>query len=263
MVEHRMMNYIIAADVGNTNTHIGLINCISRMILSLDIFPSNDIDTRFVKSLAGLSQSMKHAAPVPVVISSVAPTLQGRFDGILKQSLEGPVCWVRNSDRLPLVNTYLDPDSLGPDRLANFLYGSTAFKGKSQIIIDAGTAITIDYLKNGREFLGGAIVPGLTTQLKSLREHTALLPEVEPGEIDFEFPGLSTKSCMHNGVRFGIAGALSFLVEKYHGRFNEKSMILTTGGSWKYVQDLVNFEFQFIPELTLVGCALYYSLTSE
>ena len=79
-----MINYVIAVDVGNTNTHIGLINCTSRTILSLDIFPSKDIDTRFVNSLVALSQSMKHAAPVPVVMSSVLPSLEARFDGILK-----------------------------------------------------------------------------------------------------------------------------------------------------------------------------------
>lgn len=258
-----MINYVIAADMGNTNIHIGLINCASRTILSLDIFPSKDIDTRFVNSLVALSQSMKHAAPVPVVISSVIQSLQERFDGLLKRSMEGPVCWVHNNVRLPIINRYENPDSLGPDRLANFLYGFTAFTGKSQIIIDAGTTITIDYLKNGREFLGGAIVPGLTTQLKSLHDQTSSLPEVEPGEIDFDFPGLSTKSCMHSGVRFGIAGSLSFLVKKYREHFNENCIILTTGGSWKYVQDLVNFQFQYIPELTLVGCALYYSLSND
>jgi len=257
-----MANYVIAADVGNSNTHIGLINCTNRTILSLDIFPSKEIDTRFVNSLAALSQSMKHSAPVPVVISSVIQPFRERFDGILKQSIEGPVCWVHNNARLPIINRYENPDSLGPDRLANFLYGFMAFTGKSQIIIDAGTTITVDYLKNGREFLGGAIVPGLTTQLKSLHDQTSSLPEVEPGEIDFNFPGLSTKSCMHGGVRFGIAGALSFLVEKYRRHFNENCLVLTTGGSWKYVQDVVDFEFQFVPELTLVGCALFYSLSN-
>jgi type III pantothenate kinase len=258
-----MINYVIAVDVGNTNAHIGLINCTSRSILSLDIFPSTEIDTRLVNSLVTLSQSMKHAAPVPVVLSSVLPSLRGRFDDTLKKAVEGPVCWIHNNDRLPIINHYSDPGSLGPDRLANFLYGFTAFTGKSQIIISAGTTITVDYLKNGREFLGGAIVPGLTTQLKSLHDQTASLPEVESGEIDFEFPGLSTKSCMHSGVRFGIAGSLSFLVEKYRSHFDETSLVLTTGGSWKYVQDLVDFEFQFIPELTLVGCALYYALTGD
>ena len=67
---------------------------------------------------------------------------------------------------------------------------------------------------------------------------------------------------MHGGVRFGIAGALSFLVEKYRRHFNENCLVLTTGGSWKYVQDVVDFEFQFVPELTLVGCALFYSLSN-
>jgi type III pantothenate kinase len=258
-----MVNYVIAADVGNTNTHIGLVNCRSKTILSLDIFPTKDVDDRFVNSLASLSQSMKHAAPVPIVISSVIRSLESRFAAALEGSIDGPICWVRDTSRLPLVINYEDPDRLGPDRLVNCLYGFSAFSEKSQIIIDAGTTITVDYLKDGREFCGGAIIPGLTTQLKSLHDHTDALPMVEEGEIDFEFPGLSTKSCMHGGVRFGIAGALTFLVDKYRLHFNEDCIVITTGGSWKYVQDLIGFEFQYIPELTLVGCALYYSLSTD
>jgi type III pantothenate kinase len=258
-----MANYVIAADVGNTNTHIGLVNCRSASILSVVFFPTNDADDRFVNSIASLSQSMKHVAPVPVVISSVIKALEARFTAALSGSIEGTVLWVRDNPRLPLTINYDVPDTLGPDRLVNCLYGYAAFGGKSQIIIDAGTTITVDYLKNGKEFCGGAIMPGLTTQLESLHDHTDALPRIEEGEIDFEFPGHSTRSCMHGGVRFGIAGALTSLVEKYRGYFNEPSLVLTTGGAWKYVQDLVGFEFQYIPELTLVGCAQYYALSAD
>jgi type III pantothenate kinase len=252
-----MSNYVIAADIGNTNTHIGLINRGSRSILSLDIFPSKEIDNRLVQSIASLSQSMKHAGPVSVVLSSVIKSVEQRLGQALSLSVKAPVSWVRYSPSLSVTVRYDDASRLGADRLADCLYGADVARGRNLILIDAGTTITVDYLKAGREFTGGAILPGLSTQLKSLSDHTELLPLVDENEIGMELPGLSTKACILGGVRWGIAGALSFLVEKYKSNFGEDSSVLTTGGSWKYVQDLVSFPFEFIPEMTLVGCALF------
>ncbi|HAJ80561.1 MAG TPA: hypothetical protein DCO75_12420 [Fibrobacteres bacterium] len=252
-----MYNYIIAVDIGNTNTHIGLVNCSSRGILSLDIFPSMDIDTRLVDSIVSLSISMKHAAPVPIVVCSVIKSIEARYNSTLCKLIESPVLWLKYSPALPVVVNYENPYSLGADRLANFFYCYDVFNGKNLIIIDAGTAIKIDYLKNGREFFGGVILPGLATQLQSLHDKTDQLPPVNVEEIGLEFPGLSTQSCILGGVRLGIAGSLSFLVKKFKQHFNEDAIILATGGSWKYLQEYMQFEFEFIPELTLVGCALY------
>jgi type III pantothenate kinase len=252
-----MNNYVIAADIGNTNAHIGLINYSSRSILSLDIFPSAEVEDRFIDSIVSLSQSMKHAAPMPIVVSSVMKSLEGRHGDALLRSVNGPVSWVRYSPSLPITVHYDDPAQLGADRLVNCFYGADVARGRSVIIISAGTTITVDYLKAGREFSGGAILPGLSMQLQSLHDHTELLPLVDASEIGIELPGLSTKSCILDGVRWGIAGSLSFLVDKYKQHFNEEAMVLTTGGAWKYVQDHVNFAFEYVPELTLVGCALY------
>jgi type III pantothenate kinase len=252
-----MNNYIIAADIGNTNTHVGLINCASRSILSLDIFPSGEINNRLIESIASLSQSMKHAAPVPVVVSSVLSPIEKQFSDSLSDAVDGKVSWVKYDPKLPVKVHYQDPLRLGADRLVNCVYGFYSAKKRDLIIIDAGTAIKVDYVNAGGEFMGGVILPGLTMQLQSLHDKTSLLPLVDPGEVGIEFPGLTTESCILGGVRLGIAGALSFLVEKYRIQFNKDAAVLTTGGSWKYVQEYVRFTFEYIPELTLVGCALY------
>ena len=252
-----MNNYIIAVDIGNTNAHIGLVNRASRSLLSLDIFPSKEIDHRLIESIVSLAQSMKHAAPAPVVVCSVIASVQERYAAALTDRLDGPVSWVRYDPSLPIAVHYEDPALLGADRLANLFYALDVCNGGNVIIIDAGTAITVDYLKSGREFMGGAILPGLTIQLQSLHDHAEHLPLVDAGEIGFEFPGVSTKSCIVGGVRLGIAGSLAFLVERLRRQFNEDAVVLATGGSWKYVQDQVDFNFEFIPELTLVGCAVY------
>jgi type III pantothenate kinase len=257
-----MSNYVVAVDIGNTNAHIGLVNCASRTILSLDVFPTKDAVRRCADSIASLLHSMKHAMPIPVVVCCTVSALEARLKEELPKAIDGAIFWVHHSPSLPIVLNYENTARFGPDRLANLIYGHEICKGQNLIIIDAGTAVTIDYLKAGREFLGGVILPGVSTQLLSLHEHTAELPLADPGEFGHEFPGLSTKACILNGVRIGVAGAISFLVEKYRHYFNEPSIVLCTGGSWKTIQDQVNFNFEFIPELTLVGCAFYLGLAA-
>ncbi len=255
-----MSNYIVAADIGNTNAHIGLINCASRTILSLDVFATKDADKRCADSIASLLLSMKHAMPIPVVVSCTVNSLEERLKEELPKAVDGTIDWVHYSPGLPIVLNYDNTARFGPDRLANLIYGHEVYPGRTLIIIDAGTAVTIDYLKAGRDFLGGVILPGASTQLLSLHEHTAELPLVDIGEFGHEFPGLSTKACVLNGVRIGVAGAISYLVGRYRQYFNEPSQVLCTGGSWKNVQDQVDFEFEFIPELTLVGCAFFHGM---
>jgi type III pantothenate kinase len=257
-----MNNYIVVADIGNTNAHIGLVNCASRTILSLDIFSTAEAERRCADSISSLLHSMKHAMPIPVVVCCVVKSLEARLRETLPAAIDGTIQWVSYAPSLPVVVNYENTARFGADRLANLIYGHQVYKGQNLIIIDAGTAIKIDYLKAGREFLGGAILPGIATQLVSLHEQTTELPLVDIGEVGYEFPGLSTKACILNGVRFGVAGAITFLVEKYRQYFNEPSLVLCTGGSWKNIQDQIDFEFQFIPELTLVGCAFFNGMAS-
>jgi pantothenate kinase type III len=254
-----MSNYVIALDIGNTNTHIGLINCSTRTILSLDIFPVREINTRCIDSIISLSQSMKHAGPIPIVGCSVLKSVESTLSEGLKASTGETIQWIHYSPALPFIVNYEDPSVLGADRLANLMYGHNVYKGQNLIIISSGTTITIDYMKEGREFLGGAILPGVAAQLKSLHDYTSALPLIDIGEVGFGFPGLSTKACIHNGVWVGIAGAMSHFVLKYKSCFHQNVRVLCTGGSWKSTQDLVNFEFEFIPELTLVGCAFFHN----
>jgi len=261
--EQTVNSYTIAVDIGNTNTHIGLIKCATRSILSLDIFPSRQLDERFIVTIRSIVDSLQHAMPVPIVICSVIKSIEERFGKDLHDSSTTPLVWLRYTAQLPLHIPYDDPLLLGADRIANMLYSSVVFAHENVIIIDAGTTITVDYLQNGRDFIGGVILPGPATQLKSLHASTDQLPQFEPGTVTAASPGLSTETCMDIGVRYGIAGALSLLVGKYSNLFNGPCRILATGGAWPYLKDAVTFEVKHIPELTMVGCALYANVCNR
>lgn len=251
---------VLSVDIGNTNTHAGLIDCGRLSCLASDVFPTAEIKKRFVASLLSLAQTAIKSDPenLPIVLCSVVTDAKAAIASLLSSRQLGMVQWLEWDKNFPISVAYPNAQTIGPDRLGNCLYGRAAFPGKSQIIIDAGTAITVDLLKNGSEFAGGTIIPGITTQLKSLHSHTNALPLVNADAADLEFPGTSTESCMISGVRFGTAGALSFLVNRYKELYDKDCVVLATGGAWKLMEGLVTFDFVHVPHLTLIGTALYY-----
>jgi type III pantothenate kinase len=251
-------NLVLAIDIGNTNTHTGLVNCESRTCLCSDVLPTKDITQSLAKSLAQLLETSRQPKILPVVICSVVKIKKDEISKLLGSAGFQPPVWLEYGKGFPITVTYENAATLGADRLADCLYGFAAHPGKNQIIIDAGTAITVDFLKNGREFTGGTILPGLTTQLKSLHNNTSALPSVELDETATEFPGKSTQSSMTTGVTFGTAGALSFLVERYKQQFGSDAAVLVTGGAWKQIEKLVTFEFEYVKEMTVIGTGLYY-----
>jgi type III pantothenate kinase len=254
---------VLSVDIGNTNAHTGLIDCDALSCLASDIFPTGEVQKRLVPSLLSLVQTHATDDPksFPVVICTVVNDAAAAIEPLMSKWPFGPLQRLEWGKRFPITVAYQNTQSLGPDRLANCLYGHAAFPGKSQIIISSGTAITVDFLKNGSAFVGGAILPGITTQLESLHDHTNALPLVNAANADaadLEFPGTSTESGMISGVRYGAAGALSFLVNRYRELFGQGSIVLATGGAWKSVEKLVMFDYTYLPDCTLVGTGLYY-----
>lgn len=248
---------VLAIDIGNTNTHVGLVDCETLACLNPNGFPTKNVGRCLAGFLESLVNNKKDAANLPVVICSVVNTIKDEIPRVLSSAGFKKALWLEHGKRFPVSVTYENVQTLGADRLADCLYGFAAYPGKSQIIINAGTAITVDFLKNGHEFCGGTIVPGLFTQLKSLHDSTSNLPAVELDETAAEFPGTSTKSSMTAGVTFGTAGALSFLAARYREQFGD-AIVLATGGSWKHVEKLVTFEYTYVPEMTVIGTGLYW-----
>ena len=143
-------NLVFAIDIGNTNTHAGLVNCDSHTCMCSDVFPTKDINTLLVSSLASLNKKKKQSKSLPVVICSVVKINKDEISQALASAgFQSPV-WFEHGKGFPVSVTYENANTLGADRLADCLYGFVAHPGKNQIIIDAGTAITVDFLKNGR-----------------------------------------------------------------------------------------------------------------
>ena len=153
---------------------------------------------------------------------------------------------------VPVGIDYATPETLGRDRVAAAVGASVLYPNRDVLIVDFGTALTIDYLSADGVFHGGSISLGVTNRFRALHEYTASLPLVEPTEEEQLF-GNSTKTAIAQGVM----NSVQFELEGYIARMAEKKAdfcIIFTGGEAKYfVKRIKNTIFA---EPNLVFCGL-------
>ncbi len=152
---------------------------------------------------------------------------------------------------VPIENRYLTPQTLGLDRLAGMVGAQFLQPNKDLLVIDAGTAITYDFLDSNRVYWGGNIAPGLEMRLKSLHDYTHKLPLIQAEPYD-ELLGNDTKTAILagvlQGIQFEIIGYINTLIIKYP----ELSIFLTGGSTFYFDTKLKNLIFAE-KNLVLIG----------
>lgn len=153
---------------------------------------------------------------------------------------------------VPIDNGYLTPQTLGHDRLAASVGAMVAYPKSNVMIVDFGTAITVDLVTAEGRFNGGIISPGVSTRFRSLHNYTTSLPMCEPTE-EFKLYGQTTTEAIEQGVMNGI----SFEIEGYIWRMEEKygklCIIFTGGDAKNFVKRIKNTIFA---DCNLVLCGL-------
>ncbi len=198
------------------------------------------------RAIAALARS----GNLPVFFGSVRPGASRRMAQALRRA------GLRVRDIRPalarLVPCRLRPGSrAGTDRLLNAL----AVKARSRrgaVVVDFGTAVTLDVVSPEGVFLGGAIAPGIRLSLASLAERTALLPRLSPG-IPRRVLGRSTADAMRSGVVRGLAAAVEGLVKGLRRELPFRPMVLSTGGDAQLLSRICPSIEQVVPILTLEG----------
>src|SRR5438309_4098631 len=115
-------------------------------------------------------------------------------------------------------NQYKTPQTLGPDRLAAVIGANKLFPGKGSLVIDAGTAITYDWVDAEGNYFGGSISPGLNMRYKALNYYTRALPLVTADEKFSENYGDDTTTAILSGVQNGIKYELTGFIQSYMDR---------------------------------------------
>ena len=152
--------------------------------------------------------------------------------------------------RFPFKIEYETPETLGPDRIAAVAGAFNVYGGSDVLIIDAGTALTFDFL-SGNNYKGGNISPGLAMRFRALNKFTSRLPLVSPIEY-FTFPGQNTT----DAIRAGVITGITYEINEYIRTFEKKhshSKIILTGGDGEFLKDKIDYEVTFMPDIVTDG----------
>src|SRR5213075_1250129 len=195
--------------------------------------------------------SVTHEAPERIVISNVAG--EGAHQLLVNWTsiFDAEPLWLRaEAERCGVENRYEKPEVLGPDRWAA-LIAARALHNGAALVVNAGTATTVDMLSAEGVFLGGAILPGVELMRFVLHEHTGRLP-IEEGK-SVEMPR-NTIDAIETGCRHAQAGA----VERMYRVFREAAsapLCIVAGGAGRSLVDQLAMPRRYVENLVLDGLA--------
>lgn len=240
---------LLAISIGNSRTRLGAFEDGN---LTESVTHPNDPVDPISRSIIQLGKPMMDEAPA--VLSSVNPPLTARVSRIVHEQLGARL--LRIDEDLPIpIGRQLDPESIvGEDRLLNAAAAYDALK-QACVIVDAGTALTVDFVDGTGTFHGGAIATGASLMLTALQQSAYQLPEVELKRPD-ETIGHNTVQAMRTAVYHGIRGMVRELVEKYAEFAGLYPMVVATGGDAELLFEDYNLMDRIVPDLTLQGIAL-------
>lgn len=239
---------ILAVDVGNTTIHMGLFR--GKRLVAESRFPTarargEGAVSRMLKRVTG-----SQGSGFPSGYACVVPRV-GRMVRRVLRRLTGRVpLAVTHRSPLGISVRYRPASSVGPDRLAAAA-GAVARLGAPVIVADFGTAVTVDAVSRRREFLGGAIAPGVRLCAEALAGGTALLPRSVPRRPPAI--GRTTRECLSAGIVAGLAGLADGLADRMARRLGGKVRMVATGGGAGTVAPLTRRFRRIEPGLVLDG----------
>jgi type III pantothenate kinase len=195
--------------------------------------------------------------PTTWVVTGVHPGRRDRFADWVRR--RGDDCFVLDDWQALPLRVLLDrPDQVGIDRLLDAVAARAQIitEGRQQaaVIVDAGSAVTVDWLDADAVFRGGAIFPGLRLMTQALHDYTALLPRVEIRNPNPPVPGTSTPAAIEAGVLWAVAGGVNALVDQLTSLGPRR--VFLTGGDSALLQPSLAHESELWPHMTLEGIRL-------
>jgi len=230
------MNLIF--DIGNTATKMAIYNGYEK----ITSFRTRQFSCEKLQEILSLYKINK------AIVSTVRDIPEFIID---IATLDIPFVYVlSHHTKLPFKNEYETPETLGADRIAAVAGAFYMYPGRNVLIIDAGSAVTYDYL-SGKTYKGGNISPGLSMRFKALHRFTKRLPHVSTTE-KINSPGKNTLEA----ITAGVINGLIYEINEYIRTFEEKNidfMVLLTGGDSGYLKERLSYKVSYQPDLVLAG----------
>ncbi len=260
--ERQSGSILLAIDIGNTNVSIGPYS--GSNLLGFWRISSNRerTSTEYLPLLREilLENQLQPGDVKHAVIASVVPPILEAMLGALSH-WEIPSTVLRPGLDLGLDVRYDPVSSVGADRLANAIAVRERY-GYPAIVVDLGTATTLDALDASGAYVGGAIAPGIETAVEGLSAQAFQLPRIKlqapPRAI-----GSSTVDTIQSGIIFGWAGMIDGLIDRFKVELGGDPKVVATGGLAGVIAPHSRHMQTIWPELTLEGLRLVYEGTTE
>lgn len=253
---------LLCLDVGNTQIHGG-------------VFEGDTLRTQFRKSTSPLGTTdelgifftavlrengIDPRKVTSVAICSVVPAALYSLRGAAEKYFGGEPFVLQAGVKTGLKIKYRNPLEVGADRIANAIAAVQRHPAQDLIVVDLGTASTIEVITAAGDYLGGAILPGVGVSAETLASHTAKLPRVEIARPEAAL-GRSSVESIQSGLFHGHVGALRHLIslvaiEAFNGR---RPRVIGTGGFARMFMSENLFD-ELVPELVLYGLKHAYTL---
>jgi type III pantothenate kinase len=188
--------------------------------------------------------------PDTIVVASVAPERSRELRAAIGRRGGARYHEARWDDPWPFAIAIDRPQSVGIDRLAN-VAGMHGLGIRRGIAVDAGTAITIDVLRDGR-FEGGLIVPGFAAMLGALATGTALLPRVA-WRAEVPLVGRDTRAALRAGAYHTLRAGVAGIVTQLLGDLGPRARVVVTGGQGEWFAACAPGRTTAVPDLTILG----------
>lgn len=233
---------------------------VMEMVLTLDIGNTRSKYVLWNKGKASLSgewgSEEGQLSSVPESVEAIAWCSTSAAATPDFTGFNGKIFELNHHSRLPFVNEYRTPQTLGRDRIAAVAGAAKLMPGKNVMVIDAGTCVTTDFLDSEGHYLGGSISPGLVMRYRALEHFTGKLPLVEHRDWNGML-GKSTEESILSGVWNGLIGELHYRIHEIL-KEHEETEVLMTGGDAPLLAN--HLKYRIFAEPLLVHTGLLYCL---
>lgn len=251
---------LLAIDVGNTQTHLGVFRGEELMedwrLATARETTADELAMAFAGLLALRDLRLRDIDAA--IVSSVVPALTPEYERLSHRYLGGTLAVVSPALKTGIPIRIEKAHELGSDRLVNAVAAFRRF-GSPCVVVDFGTTINFDVVSERGEFLGGIFAPGVEISMEALSTRAAKLVKVDL-EPPRELIGRSTEAALRSGVVYGFAGAVDGIVRRVRAELGERMVAVATGGLAAAIVPHCEQIDHTDPYLTLTGLRLVWEL---
>ncbi len=249
---------LLAIDIGNTNIVIGCLKddeILFNARIATDRLRTSDQYGVEIKNMLEAFGVKREDITDCIIASVVPPVFNSVYTGVIKVIGKQPM--VVGPGLKTGLNIHVDiPSQVGSDLIVAAVAALHEYPAPL-VLIDLGTATTIEVIEPENVFIGGLIFPGVMVSLDSLTNRAAQLPGIsldKPKQV----VGKNTVDCMRSGMMYGTAAMLDGVIDRIAEELGHTSTIVATGGLAQFITPLCKHEIILEKDLLLKGLNIIY-----